>query len=329
LESVYVFSSGTLRRSQNTIVLETDDGKKYVPVENVAEIKIFGEVNLNKRLLEFLTKKGIIVHFFNHEGYYVGTYYPRESNQVGITVLKQAEHYLDQKKRIEIASKIVEGASYNISSLLRSYKAKGYDLSGYIDSIADLKARIENAQTIEELMAIEGNIRQMYYSSLDVLVKDENFRVGKRERRPPTNYMNTLISFGNSLLYTTALSEIFKTHMDPRIGYLHETNLRRFSLNLDIAEIFKPVVVDRVILRLVNRSEISPSHFSKIAMGLKLNEKGKRLFAKAFEERLKETIFHARLKRKVSFRTLIRLEVYKLEKHILGMETYRPYHHDY
>ncbi|MCD6462681.1 MAG: type I-B CRISPR-associated endonuclease Cas1 [Thermotogae bacterium] len=327
MESVYIFSSGHLKRKGNTLVFETEEGKKHLPVENVSEIRIFGEVSLNKRLLEFLTQKGIMVHFFNHFGFYIGSYYPRESNQSGMVTLQQANHYLDKEKRLEIARRIVEGALYNIMSTLKSQRSK--DLEKIIENIAILKDKSQEARTIGELMAYEGNAREIYYNAFNIILKNEKFRFTKREKRPPTNYINTLISFGNSLLYTTALSEIFRTHLDPRIGYLHETNQRRFSLNLDIAEIFKPIIVDRVIFRLVNRSQIKEEHFSKIVGGLKLNDRGKRIFAKEYEARLKETISHSRLKRKVSFRTLIRLEAYKLEKHVLSVASYQPYHHSY
>ena len=327
MESVYIFSSGHLKRKGNTLVFETEEGRKHLPVENVSEIRIFGEVSLNKRLLEFLTQKGIMVHFFNHFGFYIGSYYPRESNQSGMVTLQQANHYLDKEKRLELARRIVEGALYNIMSTLKSQRSK--DLEKIIENIAILKDKSQEARTISELMAYEGNAREIYYNAFNIILKNEKFRFTKREKRPPTNYINTLISFGNSLLYTTALSEIFRTHLDPRIGYLHETNQRRFSLNLDIAEIFKPIIVDRVIFRLVNRSQIKEEHFSKIVGGLKLNNRGKRIFAKEYEARLKETISHSRLKRKVSFRTLIRLEAYKLEKHVLSVASYQPYHHSY
>jgi len=327
MESVYIFSSGHLKRKGNTLVFETEEGKKHLPVENVSEIRIFGEVSLNKRLLEFLTQKGIMVHFFNHFGFYIGSYYPRESNQSGMVTLQQANHYLDKEKRLELARRIVEGALYNIMSTLKSQRSR--DLEKIIENIAILKDKSQEARTISELMAYEGNAREIYYNAFNIILKNEKFRFTKREKRPPTNYINTLISFGNSLLYTTTLSEIFRTHLDPRIGYLHETNQRRFSLNLDIAEIFKPIIVDRVIFRLVNRSQIKEEHFSKIVGGLKLNDRGKRIFAKEYEARLKETISHSRLKRKVSFRTLIRLEAYKLEKHVLSVASYQPYHHSY
>jgi len=329
MESIYVFSSGNLKRKDNTIVLETDDGKKHIPVENVSEIRIFGEINLNKRLLEFLTKKGILIHFYNHEGYYVGTYYPRNSNWTGITFIKQVEHYLDERKRITIAKKIVEGSIKNMIAILKYYQARERNLEDKIELLNKQKENLTKFDTISQIMGIEGNARELYYSSFNEIINQEDFHFHKREKRPPTNYINTMISFGNSLLYTTVLSEIFKTHLDPRVGYLHESNQRRFSLNLDISEIFKPIIVDRVIFKLINRNQIDKKHFSTIVGGIKLNETGKKIFVKEFENTLKTTTYHQRLKRKVSYRTLLRLEAYKLEKHILGMSEYIPYKHKY
>src|SRR5690606_32259146 len=101
--------------------------------------------------------------------------------------------------------------------------------------------------SVEELMAVEGHAREAYYSTFDYIIGDDDFRFEKRSQRPPLNRLNALISFGNSLCYTIALSEIYKTYLDPRIGYLHATNFRRFSLNLDLAEIFKPIFVDHLI----------------------------------------------------------------------------------
>lgn len=93
---LYLMSSGALARRQNTLVLETSEGKRYLPVEQVAEIHAFGEVDFNKRLLEFLSQHGILVHVYSHYGYYMGTFYPREHNNSGYLVLQQAAHYLDE-----------------------------------------------------------------------------------------------------------------------------------------------------------------------------------------------------------------------------------------
>ncbi|AAD36860.1 CRISPR-associated protein Cas1 [Thermotoga maritima MSB8] len=315
MESVYLFSSGTLKRKANTICLETESGRKYIPVENVMDIKVFGEVDLNKRFLEFLSQKRIPIHFFNREGYYVGTFYPREYLNSGFLILKQAEHYINQEKRMLIAREIVSRSFQNMVDFLKKRKVRA-------DSLTRYKKKAEEASNVSELMGIEGNAREEYYSMIDSLVSDERFRIEKRTRRPPKNFANTLISFGNSLLYTTVLSLIYQTHLDPRIGYLHETNFRRFSLNLDIAELFKPAVVDRLFLNLVNTRQINEKHFDEISEGLMLNDEGKSLFVKNYEQALRETVFHKKLNRYVSMRSLIKMELHKLEKHLIGEQVF-------
>lgn len=323
-EPIYIFSDGILKRKENTIVLETSEGKRHIPVENVAEIKIFSEVDLNKRLLEFLTEKNISVHFFNHFGYYIGSYYPREFLNSGLVILKQAENYLNEKKRLFLAKMFVEGALLNIINNLKNYNEN----DRFSDKIRIIKEHVDKltmCYDVEQLMALEGNAREVYYNCFDEIIKSNDFTFNSRTKRPPENELNALISFGNSLLYTTVLSEIYKTHLDPRIGYLHSTNNRRFTLNLDIAEIFKPIIVDRLIFTLINRRQIKTSDFHQITGGISMKENTKKLFVQSFEEKLKDTIQHKQLKRQVSYRSLIRMEAYKIEKHILEDQEYEPY----
>jgi len=101
--------------------------------------------------------------------------------------------------------------------------------------------------------------------------------------------------------------------------------MRRFTLNLDVAEIFKPIIGDRLIFSVINKGIIKPSHFEEKLNGIVLNEKGKQLFVQEFDERLKTTIKHRKLGRHVSYRELIRLELYKLQKHLIGEEEYTPF----
>lgn len=323
---IFVFTNGELKRKQNTIYFEGEGGiKKFIPIENTNEIHIFGEVSFNKEILEFLSQNEIILHFYNYYGYYVGSFYPREHYNSGFMILKQAEFYLDNTKRLNLAKKFVLGATANIEKVLNYYNSRGISLDDIILKIKSLSNSLKNFNQIEPLMAIEGNIREVYYNSFDRIVNDENFSMDERSKRPPKNRMNALISFGNSLLYTTVLSEIYKTHLDPRIGYLHSTNFRRFTLNLDVAEVFKPIIVDRVIFYLLNKQMIKPSDFDQRLGGLYLKEGGRKTFIEKFEERLNTTIKHRKIGKEVSYRRLIRLELYKLEKHLINEEEYEPF----
>ncbi len=325
-EIIYIFSSGILKRKQNTIYFEGGNGeKRFVPVEITKEIHIFGEVTLNKDVLEFFTQKEIILHFYNYYEYYIGSFYPREHYNSGYMILNQARHYLDENLRLQLAKKFVKGASQNIKKVLNYYNKRKVDLSTYIEKIDLLQSSIDFQEGVDALMAIEGNIHEVYYSAFDDIISSEDFSFGERSRRPPKNRINALISFGNSLMYTTVLSEIYKTHLDPRIGFLHATNFRRFSLNLDVAEIFKPIIVDRVIFTLLNKSLIKSEHFDNKLQGIYLRENGAKVFVQAFDERLKSTISHKTLGRNVSYRTLIRIELYKIEKHLMEEKEYEPF----
>ncbi len=326
-QPIYVFSDGKLERRQNTLAFEDNEGKKrYVPVESISELHIFGELDFNKRLLEFLAQNEVLLHFFNRYGYYVGSFYPREHYNSGWLILKQAEHYLDQEKRLDLARRFVRGAIGNMERVLEYYLRRGAEeLRRILEQLKLTGATLEAQDSPEALMAIEGNVREVYYGAFDLILKQEEFAFAKRTRQPPQNRLNALISFGNSMMYVAALSEIYRTHLDPRIGFLHTTNFRRFSLNLDVAEVFKPVFVDRLIFSLVNKGQLKAEHFSEGAEGIFLTEAGRKIFIEAWEGKLRTTIDHPGLKRKVSYRRLIRLDLYKLEKHLLGDRAYEPY----
>lgn len=132
--------------------------------------------------------------------------------------------------------------------------------------------------------------------------------------------MNALISFGNSLCYTVCLDAIYNSQLNPTLSYLHEPGTRRYSLALDISEIFKPILVDRLIFRLCNRKEIRTEHFDRVDGACFLSPAGRKIMVQAWEERLQQTIHHRKLDRKVSYRHLLRLDCYKLAKYLLGME---------
>ncbi len=324
--SLYLTQPGTLKRHQNTLCIESEDGeRRYFPVEQIADLHVFGEVSLNKRLLEFLTKHGIPVHFYNRYDYYVGSYYPREHQCSGYLTLVQAQHYLEPSLRLALARCFVEGALQNMIRFIRYYQNRGKSLAEVLESLETALSRIESGIEIPALMQIEGKARETYYRAFDIILENPDFEMGTRTRRPPSNRLNALLSFGNSLLYTAILSEIYRTHLDPRIGYLHATNFRRFSLNLDVAEVFKPILVDRVVVSLVQKGEIQADDFSPVLGGLHLNDAGRKRFLERWESQLQSTYYHRQLKRNVSYRTTLRLELYKIQKHLIGEEPYRPF----
>jgi len=324
-ERIYVFTSGELKREGNTLCFVSEKGKKFLPIAETGEIYAFGEISLNKKLLEFLSTNEVILHFFNYYGYYIGSFYPREHYNSGYMILRQAEHYLNHEDRLHLAAKFVSGAIENMLKNLKYYNNRGCELEDHITNLQEGLSNLQKANSVDMLMAFEGQTKETYYTAFNQIIKNPEYNYTKRTKRPPQSRLDSLLSFGNSLLYTTVLSEIYKTHLDPRIGFLHTTNFRKFTLNLDVAEIFKPIIVDRVIFTLTNKNMLDSSNFMKELDGIFLNEKGKKIFVQEYEKKLQTTITHKTLKRKVSYTRLIRLELYKIEKHLIGEQTYTPY----
>lgn len=324
-KTLYLFQSGRLKRKGNTICVANEEATRYFPIASIRDIIIFGEVDLNKKLLEFAHENEVILHFLGYHGHYVGSFYPREHYNSGYMILKQAEHYLNFKSRLALARQFVSGSLANILQVLRYYQNRGKNIKKEANSVSSLSDKCSAAQSIEELMAYEGNARTYYYQSFNQIINQKGFQYKGRSKRPPEDPLNAVISFGNTLVYMKVLTEIYKTHLDPRIGFLHTTNFRRFTLNLDVAEIFKPILADRVLFSLIGKKMLDRKSFENHGGATLLKEQGRKLYVQEFEEKLMSTFYHRRLKRHVSYQTLIRMELYKLQKHLMGEQKYQPF----
>ena len=337
---------------------------------------------------------------FNYYGYYSGSYYPRDYLHSGFLLVRQAEHYSAELKRVALAKEFVRGAAHSLLRNVVYYERRrekaatagdvepsgevgvytdeapgspskvpsdaeaesaidavmfaplveaedadpfappwddASDLQETDESVAPsvelsrirltmekLEDAINGQSTIMSLMGIEGKMRQRYYAAWEHLLVGE-WTFSRRVRRPPDNEVNSLISFGNGFLYSVCLAEIYRTQLTPTVSFLHEPGVKRFSLALDLSEIFKPLIVDRAIFTLLNKGQLKKSHFDRDTEGCFLNDDGKKLFLGEMEKKLATTVKHRRLNRSVSYRTLIRLECYKLIRHLTGLETYKAF----
>lgn len=321
----YIISMGELTRKDNSLCFRKDGKNVYIPIENTKEIFCLNEVSINSKLLDFLSQNHVIVHFFNYYGSYSGTYYPKDQYLSGRLLIKQVEKF--QNNRIEIAKAIVNGIGINMGEVLyHYYKHNKKEVKDTIDWLREkFPENVKQAQSIEELMSCEGEAWGKFYSTFQYFLPGD-FIMNKRVKRPPDNPINALISFGNTLLYTKTISAIYRTHLDQRISFLHQPAERRFSLSLDISEVFKPVIVFRTIFELVNNRRLQvEKHFDNKVNYCLLNEEGRKIFIEAFESRMESAFQHPRLKRKVTYRTAIKLDCYKLIKNILEDKPFVPF----
>lgn len=347
--NLYLTKPGRLKRKDNTlqfIIFEsaenqfaTDDEtplnedtatvtKRNLPVEVVDAVYLFNEVRLNTRLLNFMAQKRIPVHIFNYWGHHTGTFMPHAVQYSGDLVIEQALTFKDIDRRMTICHAITESKLHNQLSVLQYYGRRKKGLNEVINAVKEIKSAAASAETPEQLMGFEGLAARKYYSVWHVWLSEVE-KDFTRQYRPPDNPVNALISFFNSLLYTACVSELYRTALYPGISYIHAPQSRRFSLALDLVEPFKPLMVDRLIFRLFSRGDISGDDFRPHGNGTLLTDNGRQKILKAWDEQLRTTVSYPALKRSVSYRQLLRLDCYKLIKHLLENREYKPYRISY
>lgn len=318
-------STGELSRKDNSIVFKNTKGNTYIPIEATREIYCLNEISLNTKFLDFISRAGIILHIFNYYGKYSGTYYAKEYLVSGNLTINQTKAFLD--RRLIIAKAFVNGIAINIHEILyHYYKHDKKELKEFLDWLKrDVPALMEKSMDIKHILFIEGQIWMKFYDSFKYFLP-KDFIMNKRVKRPPDNPINALISFGNSILYARTVAQIYNTHLNQSISFLHEPSEGRFSLCLDLSEVFKPVVVYKSIFELVNNRRIQVSkHFDRKLNYCLLNDEGKKIFIESLEERFNNVFEHPILKRKISYENAIKLDGYKLIKFFVEDKEFKPF----
>ncbi|MCX8154619.1 MAG: type I-B CRISPR-associated endonuclease Cas1b [Candidatus Micrarchaeota archaeon] len=316
-----IISSGRLKREENTIVFIKDQEKRYLPIEQIEELYIFGRVDFNIDFFEYIGERGIVAHMFDYYGWYKGSFVPKEDMFSGEVVIKQALAAVDPNQSMRLAREFVKGAIYNLARI--GIKRGDLELKHKLKQLFD---ETKNSNHRDELMGIEGNARRIFYEHMRSWI-DWEFQ--GRSRNPPKDQVNALISFLNSLSYASCLKNILKTPLHPGISYLHSnTERNRFSLALDLSEVFKPLFSEALAINLINLRKLDEDRdfeYDDSVGGVFLNEKGRNIVMKSWIETLETTIYHRHLKRYVSYEKLILLEVYKLIKDLINDKKYKSF----
>ncbi len=310
-----IISDGILKTEENTFRFDSAAGLKRIPSEDVRSINFYSGGSVTTGALKLASERGIPIHFFGFYGNYLGTFWPKEKLLSGDLTVEQVKLYLNDTRRLQLSVILMNGVIENMVSFFSRYSIQ-----------VNWSWIPENIKSIEQLMLEEARIRKNYYAYLDTILPEE-FSIVERTRKPPRNMGNALLSFGNSRLYAEIVTECHLTSLNPTISFYHSPLERRFSLALDVSEVFKVPFVDRFVLKITKQGIIKPNeqHFSEEGEGIMLTEIGRKAFLKEWENWMEFQFYHSKLKRMVSHREAIRLELYKLIKHIYGIEEYSPY----
>ena len=322
----HLINEGILTKRDFSLLFDGKDGKKYIPVETTDSLYIYSNVIFSGKFFEFINEKGLNVSMIDRYGEKIGSFVPQNNHRNIKTELKQLRIYDDEKERLELARKLEIASVFNIRANLRYYERRKEEqkLATTITDISALIKLLNEAKSVTQLMTIEAQARQKYYHCFNWILDDKDFIFEKRTRRPPEDPLNAMISFGNTLLYQRIANEINRTSLDIRIGIVHAAGSRPESLNLDLADLFKPILVDRTIFTLVNRKMMNAEDFVEVENnGIYLSKNGKRQFIKEFERKLYQKLQIDGIERTYDY--LIKYEIQKLKKYIEYGEKYKPY----
>ena len=258
-----ILADGILTRKDLSLVFDGENGIVSIPVGNTEQINVYSSVTLAPHSIKTAFDNGISIGIFDRYGELLGRFIPETCYRNVKLPLNQLEIYRRTRGlRAEYARDLLLSQMHNLRLNLR-YHVKRYASAVCDAALEDMKSmerEIKKCKEIENLMLYEARMREAYYSCFGEFIRNGKFSFQKRTRRPPRDEINSMLSFGNTFLYNYIAVEINKTPLDIRVAFLHSTTSRAESLNLDLADVYKPLIVDRTVFSLVNNRRISPEH---------------------------------------------------------------------
>jgi len=323
----HLIADGILTRKDYNLLFENPEKKMHLPVESAECLNLYSNITFSSSFFSFAASKNLQINLFSRFGEFEGTFVPKQLSASSSLSMQQTLVYVDADQRLELARQFAMSAAHNIRENLKYYARhnKSSRLSDAIEVITEIMQKEKIVKNVSFLMLLEGHIRGIYYGCLNEILVNEDFSFTKRTKRPPRDPLNSLISYGNTVLYRKIAKELYKSRLDIRFGFLHSTNRRYESLNLDIAEIFRPVIVDRVIFTIINKRMINAKmHFENLEGGaVYLNGEGKKIFITELERKMSQRLAHK--SGITSYEGLIRAEIQKLTRRFDKGESYKAY----
>jgi len=298
--------------------------RQSIPIETTSSICCFTLVQFDSTILNYIAKYNIpIISFDSYipTGYFYSNFSKPDGN---LTVL-QAAHFANNSKRLSIARKFVLGAIANKIVNLSYYYNRGAISNIDLNKFTLIISQANKCSDVNQLLLAEAQAQKLYFSFFNQIIKNDNFHFEKRVYFPPPDPVNALISFLNALLYSTLLTEMASTPIYPFISYLHSPGNNKMSLIWDFSEIFKPVVCDRLLFKMLNTNIIKPDMFDQSADKCLLNKIGRHKVVSEYDKKIKTTIFIRENQKQQSYRTIIREEFYKFIRFLQNKSDYKPF----
>lgn len=300
-----------------TVAMKQEDGswkKQSVPAQTVEQVVLMGNPQVTGDALTYALELGMPIHYLSGFGKYLGSALPGHSRN-GPLRLAQYAVYHDTERRLALVKAIVTAKIHNQHAVLYRH--------GMGDNPLKLRKKlVEQQTTLDQVRGIEGLTAREYFACWSSMLKQWTF-VG-RNRRPPTDPVNALLSFAYGLLRVQVTAGVHLAGLDPYIGYLHEVHHGQPAMVLDLMEEFRPLVSDNLVLSVLNNREIQPKDFNESLGAYRLSDDGRKQFLQAFERKMNDEFKHPVFAYRCSYRRAIELQARLLSRHLQEGVVYKP-----
>ncbi|MGQ0617893.1 MAG: CRISPR-associated endonuclease Cas4g/Cas1g [Acidimicrobiia bacterium] len=327
-QPLYVTEQGAYLRRDRGRVDVVKDGEKLASVRmiDISQVNLYGNAQLSTQLLRELFAREISVCYFSYGGWFSGIAEGLPSKNVE---LRRRQVITAHQGGLAIARHIVEGKVRNSRTLLRRNARERPETT-----IASLKQIAESAAvatSVASLLGLEGAAARLYFESFPSMIRPDKrlpgmpFSFEGRNRRPPPDAVNCLLSYVYSLLVKELTVVALAVGFDPYLGFYHRPRFGRPALALDLAEEFRPLIADSVVINLINNGEVGSRDFLVRAGGVTLTASGRKSVLSAYERRLSTVLTHPIFRYKVSYRRTLEVQARLLAAHLLDeVPEYKP-----
>lgn len=336
LNTLYIFTQGAyLRKESETVVVRIDKQPKVrLPLINIGAIACFGRVGMSPQLMGHCGQHGIAITYLTEHGRFLAAV----NGFTPGNVLLRREQYRradDLESAKLIARACIIGKLANYRTVLRrgvrdqTPSERTERLERAANRIDASLRNLDDSLSLDQLRGMEGEFSATYFAVFNDLITSqrEQFVFAGRTRRPPTDKVNAMLSFLYSMLTNDLRSACEAAGLDAAVGFLHRDRPGRPSLALDLMEEFRPVMVDRLVLSLINRGQVKPSGFIEDpGSGVRMDESTRKLIVSAYQRRKQESVTHPFLNEKMTLGLVPHIQARLLARHLRGdSDAYPPF----
>ncbi|MBW4592498.1 MAG: CRISPR-associated endonuclease Cas1 [Brasilonema angustatum HA4187-MV1] len=330
MAAIYLIEQGTniYKDYQRFIIHVSEKPKLEVPIREVQQILVFGNIQLSTPVIQACLQEQIPVLFLSQSGQYHGHLWSEESTNLDNQLI-QIERRQDDYFQFQVSRAIVFGKLMNSKQLLLrlNRKRKVTEVEKAIFGISQDIDSLDLVDNLDTLRGYEGIAAARYFPAFGQLITNSKFEFSLRNRQPPTDPVNSLLSFGYTLLFNNVLSFLVAEGLSPYLGNFHYGEKQKPYLAFDLMEEMRSVVVDSFVLKIINKSLLNPQDFDIVSStgGVYLNQSARRVFLKQFETRMNEEVSHPDLQSQTTYRHAIQLQVRRYKRCLLSGVPYEPF----